>query len=170
MLHLPTPSTFNRSGQSQNEPRSHFNPTSAPTNNSLTLPLDQAIILKCGVSWPHVHRYNLRIKVKKTDSEEEELTALWQALQKFLDIALQADPSSIIPPFFALDRNDRTVPDLSSTFPLTSLDSLPLIKHYFSKLSTRNDKGNVYCSLVLAQSVSFHEFMDKACSSLINLD
>jgi len=37
-------------------------------------------------------------------------------------------------------------------------------------LSPRNDKGNMYCRLILAQNISFHDFMDKASSSLMNLD
>lgn len=93
-------------------------------------------------SRPHIHRYDLKIKVKKTNTDDEEQSIIKKALQKFFNIALQVDPSSIIPPYFALDRNDRTVPDLTSAFLVTALDSFPLGKRYFSKLSARNDKGN----------------------------
>jgi len=50
------------------------------------------------------------------------------------------------------------------------LDSFPSLKRYFSILSNRNDKGNMYCSVILAQNITFYEFMDKASSALINLD
>jgi hypothetical protein len=75
-----------------------------------------------------VHRYDLRIKIKSTKTEDDEYEAVEKAIQKFLDIALQADASSIIPPFYALDRNDKTVPDFNSSFQVNALDSLPSIK------------------------------------------
>jgi len=117
-----------------------------------------------------LHRYNLRIKVKATKTEDEEFIALQQALLKFFDICLQADLLSIIPPYFELDRKEKTVPDLSAKLSVSELDSTAHLKGYFSRLSARNDKGNVYCSLILGQNVSFHEFMDKARLSLTNLD
>jgi hypothetical protein len=118
----------------------------------------------------HIHRYDLRLKIKQSKTEEEEYGVLWQAFQKFLDISLHADPSSTIPPFFELDRNDKSVPDINSKYQVSDLDSLPLLKRYFSHLSNRKDKGNVYCSLILAQTISFHEFMDKVQLSLANLE
>jgi len=54
---------------------------------------------------------------------------------------------------------------------LTSmLPSLSPLKWYFSWLSQRNDKGNIYCSIISAQNISSFDFMDKAPSSLMNLD
>jgi hypothetical protein len=133
-------------------------------------PLDQAITLKKGIMRHHTHRYDLWIKVKNTKSEDEEQEVVKKALQKFQDIALQADPATVIPPYFALDRNDRTVPDLTSSFKVNTLDSFQLIKRYFSKLSNRNNKGNMYCSIIVTLNITFHEFMDKARTALINLD
>jgi hypothetical protein len=92
------------------------------------LSLDQAINLKRGARRAQVHRYDLRIKIKSTKTEDDEYEAVEKAIQKFLDIALQADASSIIPPFYALDRNDKTVPDFNSSFQVNALDSLPSIK------------------------------------------
>jgi hypothetical protein len=89
---------------------------------------------------------------------------------KFFDIAIQADSSSTIPPYYELDRADKIVPDIKNVYSIFSLDPMETIKRYFLRLSPRNDKGNMYCSLILAQNISFHDFMDKARSSLMNLD
>jgi hypothetical protein len=132
--------------------------------------LDKPILLKRGVTRSHVHRYDLRIKVKTSQSDDEEFKIVQQCLQKFLDITLQADSSSTIPPYYELDRADKTVPDINNAYSISSLDSLETIKRYFTRHSPRNDKGNMYCSLILAQNTSFHDFMDKARSSLMNLD
>jgi hypothetical protein len=51
--------------------------------------------------------------VKQFKTEDEEFGFLQQAFHKFLDNALQADPLSTIPPFFELDRNDKSVPDIN---------------------------------------------------------
>jgi len=87
-----------------------------------------------------------------------------------MDITLQADPSLVIPPYFALDRNDKTVPHLTSSFLVKDINSFFSIKRYFSKLSDRNVKGNMYCSIILVQNITYREVMDKARSALVNLD
>jgi hypothetical protein len=48
--------------------------------------------------------------------EEEEQLLVQKTLQIFFDIVLQGDQKSIILPYFELDRSDKSVPDLSSTF------------------------------------------------------
>jgi hypothetical protein len=116
-----------------------------------------------------VHWYDLHIKVKNTKSEDEEQIEIKNSLQKFYEIALQADKSSVIPPHLELDRNDRTIPDISAALPVTEVEPFSSLKRYFSRLSQRNDKGNIYCSLILAQSIKFNEFMDVAWSSLMNM-
>jgi len=131
--------------------------------------LDKNILLKKGVTRSLIHRYNLRLKVKQSKKEEEEFGALEQAFQKFLDISLQVDPSSTVPPFFKLDHNDKSVPDINSKYQVSELDSMPLLKHYFSCLSNRNNKGNVCFSVILVQNISFQKFMDKARLPLANL-
>jgi hypothetical protein len=77
---------------------------------------------------------------------------------------------STIPPYFKLDRGVKTVPDVNQAFPILTLDSLKTVKRNFSRLFQRNNQGNIYCILILAQNISFSDFMDKARSSLMNLD
>ena len=74
----------------------------------------------------------------------------------------------MIPPYLELDRNDKLVSDLSSAFPLSSVDSYHVMKKYFFRLSSRDEVGNRWCSLILAQSIPFSTFMEKAKSSLEN--
>jgi len=140
------------------------------THENNSKQLDKKMILKKGVTRTHIHRYDLRLKVKQFKIEDEEFRALQQALQKFLDISLQVDPSSTIPPFFELDRNDKSVPDINSKHQVPELDSLALLKRYFSRLSNRSNKGNIHCGLILPQNISFQEFMDKARLYLANLE
>jgi hypothetical protein len=70
-----------------------------------------------------VHRYDLRIKVKTSQSDDEEFKIVQQCLQKLLDITLQANNSSTIPPYYELDRADETVPDINNAYSISSLDS-----------------------------------------------
>jgi hypothetical protein len=87
-----------------------------------------------------------------------------------MDITLQADSSTIIPPYFELDCNGKSVPYLTEKFKALDLDSLPSLKWFFSRLSNCNDQGNVYCSLIPAQQITFYEFMDRAWQTLVNLE
>ena len=175
---LVEPTLLNRNSTSSNRDKVQYNPylrqgagksvTSTHGNNSRQL--DKKTTLKKGVTRSHIPRYNFRLKVKQSKTEDEEFRTLQQALQKFLDISLQADPSTTIPPFFDLDRNDKSVPDINSKHQVSDLDSPALLKQYFARLSNHNDKGNVNCSIILAQNISFHEFMDKARLSLANME
>jgi len=141
-----------------------------PPIKSNIMAIDKSITLKKGLTRYHIHRYDLRLKVKQAKTEEDEVSLIQQALQRFLDIMLQADPSTTIAPFFELDQNDKSVPDLTSKFKVSDLDSLPLIKRYFSRLSNWNDQGNVYCSVILAENITFYDIMDKAQQVLLNLE
>jgi hypothetical protein len=141
------------------------------SNNTSTKPpgsIDKQITLKMGMLRPHIHCYTLRIKIIKSRSEEDEQVLVQKTLQKFFDIILQGDPKSIIPPYFDLDRSDKSVPDLCSTFHVTALDSYYSLKRYFSCLSAQSDEGFIWCSIILAQSISFASFMEKARHSLEN--
>jgi hypothetical protein len=91
-------------------------------------------------------------------------------LQRFLDIVLQADPKTIITPYLELDRYDKSVTDISGAFPVSSVDSYHALKKYFFRLSPRDDEGISWCSIILAQSLPFPIFMDKAKYSLENND
>jgi len=132
--------------------------------------LDKPITLKKNNNRPHIHRYTVRFKTIKSKSEDEAHQLIQDCLQRFLDIVLQADPKTIIPPYLELDRNDKSVSNISSAFPVTALESYHSIKKYFFRLSPRDEEGISWCSIILAQSLSFSQFIDKAKYSLENND
>jgi hypothetical protein len=132
--------------------------------------LDKAITLKKNLTRSHIHRYTLRLKTIQAKSEDEAHQLLKDSLQRFLEIVLQADSKTIVPPYLELDRNDKSVTDIFSVFPVSSLDSYHVIKKYFFRLSPRDEAGISWCSIILAQSMPFAQFMDKAKYSLENND
>jgi hypothetical protein len=69
---------------------------------------------------------------------------------------------------FGLDRSDKSIPNLCSTFNVTTLDSYYSLKRYFSRLSPCSDEWFVWCSIILAKSSSFASFMVKTRHSLEN--
>ncbi len=127
-------------------------------------------MLKKNISRSHIHRYTLRFKTIKAKSEDESHQLIMESLQRFLEIVLQADAKTIIPPYLELDWNDKSVPDLSSAFPVSSLESYHIIKKYFFRLSPRDDEGISWCSIILAQTYPFAQFMTKVKYSLENSD
>ncbi len=130
--------------------------------------IDKPITLKKGMLCNHIHRYTLLIKIISSKSEEEEQSLVQKTLHKFFDIVLQGNNKSIIPPYFELDRVDTSVPDISSMFKVEVLDSYYSLKRYFSRLSPRTEEEFVWCSIILAQLVSFNTFMEKTRHSLEN--
>lgn len=81
---------------------------------------------------------------------------------------MQADPKAIIPSYLELDRNDKNIPDISSALPVSTIDSFHSLKKYFFRMSSRNEAGNSWCSVILALSVPYSQFMDKVHYSLEN--
>jgi hypothetical protein len=128
---------------------------------------DKPIILKKGLTRPHIHRYSLRIKTNKpcTDDEQQQVQA---TLQKFWETVFQADSKTIIPPYLELDRGDKNVIDISSAFPVASVDSFHALKKYFFRMSSRNKDGLSWCSVILALSTPFSQFIEKVRYSLEN--
>jgi N-acetyl-gamma-glutamylphosphate reductase len=92
---------------------------------------DKVITLKKNAARQQIHRYTLQFETIKEKNEEEAHQLVKESLQRFLDIVLQADPKTIIPPFLELDRNDKSVSDLSAAFHLSSVDSYHVMKKYF---------------------------------------
>jgi len=133
----------------------------AQQSSSLPARVDKIITLKKNNSRAHIHCYTLRFKTIKAKSDDEGHQIVQETLQRFLGIVLQADSKTIIPPYLELDRNDKSVSDLSTVFPVSSVDSY-VIKKYFFRLSSRDDNGFNWCSIILAQSIPFLTFMEKS--------
>ncbi len=91
--------------------------------------------------------------MKVTKFKDEEQIAVLNTLQKFFEIVLQVDKSSIIPPFLELDRYDRSVLEISVSLPVAKIEPFSSVKRYFARISQRNDKGYIYFSLILAQNI-----------------
>jgi hypothetical protein len=140
--------------------------SSANNSNTRDGSIDKPIELKKGMLRQHIHRYMLRIKIISSKSEEDEQALVQKTLQIFFDIILQGDSKSIIPPYFELDRSDKSIPDLSSTFKVESLNSYYSLKRYFSRLSPRSEEGFVWSRITLAQSIPYSTFMEKTRHSL----
>jgi hypothetical protein len=130
-----------------------------PTSNSgeprITSNVDKPVALKKGMIRNRFHKYTLCFKTIKAKEEEDRQQIIQDTLQKFLDIVLQADPKTIIPPYLELDRADKAVPDISNGFTVSSVDAHYALKKYMFRLSLRDDTGVSWCSLILAQSTPF---------------
>jgi hypothetical protein len=87
-------------GQVQYNPYFYRNTSATvkPLGETIPKGLDKQIVLKKGAVRHHIHHYDLRLKVKQSKTEDDEVAYLQQAIQKFLDISLQADPLTTIPP------------------------------------------------------------------------
>jgi hypothetical protein len=134
-----------------------------------TIPrIDKPITLKKGITRPHIHLYTLRFKTNKPCSDNDEQQTIQATLQIFLETVLQADPKAIIPPYLELDRGDKNIVDLSSSFSVASIDSFHSLKKYFFCLSQWNKEGQSWCSLILALNTPFPQFMEKARYALEN--
>jgi hypothetical protein len=72
----------------------------------------------------------------------------------------QADPKTIIPPYFELESGNKDIPDLSTTFQVSAIESLSTLKRYVTRLNPRDEKGNVYGSLIIAQTKPFHQIIE----------
>lgn len=95
--------------------------------------VDKLINLKKGMMISYIHQYTLCLKIIKSQSTEEEEQLIQSTLQKLFDIVLQADPKTIIPPFLELNRNNKSIPDLSNAFQVSAVDSFYSLKKYFFK-------------------------------------
>jgi hypothetical protein len=171
---MQSPSSTNLSSKLSSTSKPILRNTVSPDKSTGTRKntgLDKPITLKRGMTRAHIHRYDIRLTIKKPKSDDEEEGMVIKALQRFLDIMLQADSHTIIPPYFELDRTDTSIPDVCKEFLVTNLDSFASVKRYFSRLSPRNETtGFVYCSAILAQNKPFKEVVEKIVGSIRNQD
>jgi hypothetical protein len=66
------------------------NSTTDPVRPTNAMALDKKINLKRRAQRKHIHRYDLRLKIKAAKTEDEEFPILQKALQRFIEIILQA--------------------------------------------------------------------------------
>jgi hypothetical protein len=121
--------------------------------------VDKIVTLKKNNSREHIHRYTLHFKTIQAKNDDESHQLVKETLQRFLEIVLQADSKTIIPPYLELDRNDKSVSDLSSLFSVSSVESFHTLKKYFFRLSARDEGGLNWCSIILAQSMPFEALL-----------
>jgi hypothetical protein len=132
-----------------------------------TTTLDKPIVLKNREIRRHVHRFDLRISIKKCRSEEEEQRILQGLLEEFFETMLSADKTILVPPFYELDRANDSFQDLSQSHKIAELESFSKLKRYFSRLGTRNPStGFVYCSCIVAASTPHAAIMTKVSQIL----
>jgi hypothetical protein len=65
----------------------------------------------------------VKLIVKKNKNDEDGESVIQKALQHLQEIMLQANQYTIFPPYFELDRADKSIPDLSKDHLILSLDS-----------------------------------------------
>jgi hypothetical protein len=131
---------------------------------------DYDIKLKRGLIRHNITRYDLRFKVKSTNVEEESQVAIHRILTDLFNIILQADETTILPPYLALDCNSPGINDVSSSFLVSELVSFPALKNYFSRLYSKTEGGNIYCSLILASSLSTQDLLNAVKYKLAGLE
>jgi hypothetical protein len=130
---------------------------------------DYDIKLKRGLVRHNITRYDLRFKVQSTNTEEESQVSIHRILTDFYNIILQADETTILPPYLELDRNSPGINDLSSSFLVSELGNFTALKNYFSRLYSRNEGGNIYCSLILASSLNTQDLLSAVKYKLAGL-
>jgi cobalamin biosynthesis protein CobT len=91
-----------------------------------------------------LHCYDLKIETKKMDSEAECENLINKQLNLFFSIILQADNSTIIPPYLLDDRQVHGIRDISAHFPVSNIKDMASLKRYFHRLFSRADLGQFY--------------------------
>jgi hypothetical protein len=131
---------------------------------------DYDIKLKCSITRSHISRYDLQLKIKSSSDDEEAQVATHRLLTEFFYIMIQADDTTIMPPYLELDRNHLGINNISSSYLVSELASFPALKNYFSQLYTKLEGGNIYSSLILASSIPPQELLNAAKYKLASLD
>jgi hypothetical protein len=131
---------------------------------------DFEIKLKRGLIRQHTARYDLRFKLKTTANDDESQVAIHRILTEFFNIIIQADDSTIIPPYLSLDRNTNSINDLSSTYLVSELNNFNSLKTYFARLYSKPEGGQIYCSVILAGSVTSTDLLNAVKYKLSSLD
>ena len=124
-------------------------------NSQNPIRVDKIIQLKKNNFHQHIHRYTLWFKTIKPKSEDKGHQIIRDTLQRFLEILLQVEPKTILPPYLELDRNDKSIQDLSSAFPVSSLEGHHMLKKFFFRLSPRDEEGISWCSIIVVNLFLF---------------
>ena len=111
---------------------------------------ENPIALKDNQIRTFIHRFDLRIEIKATDSEEECEKLLQKQLHLFFSIVLQADESALIPPYLKLDRDSAGFKDISIKYQVSDIKGFSQVKRYFSRLFPRPEGGQYYCNVIIA--------------------
>lgn len=114
----------------------------------------------------YIHRFDLRLKIKSADSDEASQKMIQKALSLFFNTVLQADATTLIPPYLKLDREASGIYDLSGRNTVADLKGFTTLKRYFSNLFPKAEGGQVYCRVILALSGTVDNLITKIRPSL----
>jgi hypothetical protein len=109
---------------------------------------------------PYIHQYNLKIETKQMDTEAECERLILKQLQLFHSLVLQADGTTLIPPYLILNCTAHGFKDLSTKTTAAMLKGIGTVKRYFHRLFPRQEGGQFYCNVILATSKTPANFCD----------
>lgn len=136
---------------------------SAPNHSS-------GIRLKNQQQRQHIHRFDLRLKIASSNSEDASQKLIQKALVLFFSVILQADATAIIPPYLKLDREANGINDISGRHTVADIKGFINLKRYFSNMYPKPDGGFIYCRVILATSCPFDSLISKVRPSLMQYE
>lgn len=119
------------------------------SGNRVSFQRGKGITLKHNQVMAYVHRYDLKLDTKKTESESDCERLIMKQLVLFISLGLQANDSAIIPPYLVLDRAARGIDDIARSFTGINLKGMGMAKRYFHQLFPRVEGGQFYCTVII---------------------